>query len=187
MPYSTTSVLNSDTGFAGEAHNRLEQSPSLATVLVALGIVYGDLGTSPLYALQTIVHIVGHEFRPEEALGSLSLVVWSLIITISVKYGVFVMRADNHGEGGILVLMAMTGADWSGRRRWLVICGRCAFIFGRFQFLQEAPLLGDHQVFHVLRKPVQSFSQSRIFDSAHLYLNERRESYDGGDGRKGDD
>jgi KUP system potassium uptake protein len=132
MPYSTTSVLNSDTGFAGEAHNRLEQSPSLATVLVALGIVYGYLGTSPLYALQTIVHIVGHEFTPEEALGSLSLVVWSLIITISVKYSVFVMRADNHGEGGILALMAMTGADWSGRRRWLVICGLfgAALIYG---------------------------------------------------------
>src|ERR1700740_2621374 len=132
MPYSTTSVLNSDTGFAGEAHNRLEQSPSLATVLVALGIVYGDLGTSPLYALQTIVHIVGHEFTPEEGLGSLSLVVWSLIITISVKYGVFVMRADNHGEGGILARMAVTGADWSGRRRGLVICGLfgAALIYG---------------------------------------------------------
>ena len=68
-PYSTTSVLNSDTGFAGEAHNRLEQSPSLATVLVALGIVYGDLGTSLLYTLQTIVHIVGHEFRRKKPLA----------------------------------------------------------------------------------------------------------------------
>jgi KUP system potassium uptake protein len=132
MPYSTTSALNSHTEFAGEAHNKLAQSPSLATVLVALGIVYGDLGTSPLYALQTIVHIIGHEFTPEEALGSLSLIVWSLIITISLKYSVFVMRADNHGEGGILALMAMTGADWPGRRRWLVIFGLfgAALIYG---------------------------------------------------------
>ncbi|WFU39098.1 KUP/HAK/KT family potassium transporter [Bradyrhizobium sp. CB82] len=132
MPYSTTSALNRHTGFAGEIHNKLGQSPNLATVLVALGIVYGDLGTSPLYTLQTIVHIIGHEFTPEEALGSLSLIVWSLIITISVKYNVLVMRADNHGEGGILALMAMTGEDRSGRRRWLVIFGLfgAALIYG---------------------------------------------------------
>lgn len=70
--------------------------------------MYGDLGTSPLYTLRTIVHIMGDQFTPEAALGSLSLVFWSLIITISVKYCVFVMRADNHGEGGILALMTMT-------------------------------------------------------------------------------
>jgi KUP system potassium uptake protein len=101
-------------------------------VLLAVGIVYGDLGTSPLYALQTIIHIMGHDFTPQAALGSLSLVFWSLMITISVKYTLFVMRADNHGEGGILALMAMTGAHWSGRGRWLVIFGLfgAALIYG---------------------------------------------------------
>ena len=67
---------------------------------MALGIVYGDLGTSPLYTLQTIMHIMGDQFTPEAALGSLSLVFWALIITISIKYCLLVMRADNHGEGG---------------------------------------------------------------------------------------
>jgi KUP system potassium uptake protein len=132
MPDSTISALHGPTGFAGEAHNRLEQRPSLSTVLLALGIVYGDLGTSPLYTLQTIVHIVGDQFAAEAALGSLSLIFWSLIVTISIKYGVFVMRADNHGEGGILALMAMTGAHWSGKDRWLVVLGLfgAALIYG---------------------------------------------------------
>jgi KUP system potassium uptake protein len=132
MPFSTTSALDHHTEFVGDVRTRVEQSPSLATILLALGIVYGDLGTSPLYTLETIVHLMGNAFTPEAALGSVSLVLWSLIVTISVKYSLFVMRADNHGEGGILALMAMTGAHWSGRGRWLVIFGLfgAALIYG---------------------------------------------------------
>jgi KUP system potassium uptake protein len=78
-----------------------------AAALAALGIVYGDLGTSPLYTFQTILGSVGGHPSAEDALGLLSLVIWSLIITVSVKYCVFVMRADNRGEGGILALMAL--------------------------------------------------------------------------------
>jgi KUP system potassium uptake protein len=132
MPYSTTFALDRHTGFAGDAHNRLERKASVPTILLALGIVYGDLGTSPLYTLQSILHIMGPGFTSEAALGALSLIFWSLIITISVKYSLFVMRADNHGEGGILALMAMTGAHWSGRGCWLVIFGLfgAALIYG---------------------------------------------------------
>src|SRR5262249_40453018 len=83
-----------------------------AAALAALGIVYGDLGTSPLYALQTVVQTVGGPIRAETALGCLSLVFWALTITISIKYCVFVMRADNHGEGCILALMSLMGANW---------------------------------------------------------------------------
>ena len=79
--------------------------------LTALGIVYGDLGTSPLYTMQTIVQATGSRFTSHAALGVLSLVFWTLIITISVKYCIFVMRADNHGEGGILALMSLVGAN----------------------------------------------------------------------------
>jgi KUP system potassium uptake protein len=78
--------------------------------LAALGIVFGDLGTSPLYTLQTVVQASGH-VTPDIALGVLSLIVWTLLITISVKYCLFVMRADNHGEGGILALMSLVGAN----------------------------------------------------------------------------
>ena len=132
MPYASTAALSTGSNFTGRPHGRTEPSQSRATILLALGIVYGDLGTSPLYTLQTIVHLMGKAFDAEAALGSLSLVFWSLIVTISIKYSLLVMRADNHGEGGILALMAMTGARWSGRGRWLLIAGLfgAALIYG---------------------------------------------------------
>jgi KUP system potassium uptake protein len=77
----------------------------------ALGVVFGDLGTSPLYTLQTVVQATGGQFTPQSALGILSSIVWTLIITVSIKYCVFVMRADNRGEGGILALMSLVGAN----------------------------------------------------------------------------
>ena len=111
---------------------RVARKTTPAAALAALGIVYGDLGTSPLYTLQAIVSATGGHFSPEAALGSLSLIFWSLIITISVKYCLFVMRADNHGEGGILALMSMTGASWSKGRRLLIVMGLfgAALIYG---------------------------------------------------------
>src|SRR5882757_10194745 len=75
----------------------------------ALGVVFGDLGTSPLYTLQTVVQATGGRFTPQSALGILSSIIWTLIITISLKYCMFVMRADNRGEGGILALMSLVG------------------------------------------------------------------------------
>jgi KUP system potassium uptake protein len=94
---------------------------SAATALVALGIVYGDLGTSPLYTYQTIVGAVGGHPSVADALGLLSLVVWALIITISVKYCLFVMRADNHGEGGILALMSLVTSGRTSRGKGMLI------------------------------------------------------------------
>jgi KUP system potassium uptake protein len=81
------------------------------SMLAALGVVFGDLGTSPLYTLQTVVQTVGGKFTPASALGILSLLVWTLLITISGKYCILVMRADNRGEGGILALMSLVGAN----------------------------------------------------------------------------
>jgi len=76
--------------------------------LGALGVVYGDIGTSPLYAIRECFHgEYGVEPTPAHVLGVLSLVFWSLVIVISIKYLVFVMRADNRGEGGILALVAL--------------------------------------------------------------------------------
>jgi len=91
------------------------RSPSASlppwAALSALGVVFGDLGTSPLYTLQTVVQVTGGRFTAASALGVLSLVIWTLLITVSVKYCLFVMRADNHGEGGILALMSLVGAN----------------------------------------------------------------------------
>src|SRR6202790_1145150 len=85
--------------------------PGRWATLSALGVVFGDLGTSPLYALQTVVQATGGQFTSQSALGVLSLIVWTLIVTISIKYCLFVMRADNRGEGGILALMSLMGAN----------------------------------------------------------------------------
>ena len=76
-------------------------------MMAALGIVYGDLGTSPLYTMQTVLQTTGNSVSTEEVLGVLSLIVWALIIVVALKYCVFVMRADNRGEGGILALTAL--------------------------------------------------------------------------------
>jgi KUP system potassium uptake protein len=92
------------------AEHRIAQPGRWAT-LSALGVVFGDLGTSPLYTLQTVVQATGGQFTPHSAIGVLSLIVWTLIVTISVKYCLFVMRADNRGEGGILALMSLIGAN----------------------------------------------------------------------------
>ncbi len=106
-----------------------------AAALAALGIVYGDLGTSPLYTYEAIVGAVGGHPSSADAIGLLSLVVWALIITISIKYCVFVMRADNHGEGGILALMALVTGEVKRARHGtalLVVMGLfgAALIYG---------------------------------------------------------
>jgi KUP system potassium uptake protein len=77
--------------------------------LSALGIVFGDIGTSPLYTLKTVLDLTGGAPTPDVVLGVLSLIVWTLIIITSVKYVTFAMSIDNDGEGGILALMALLG------------------------------------------------------------------------------
>lgn len=111
---------------------RVDRRTTVPAALTALGIVYGDLGTSPLYTLQTITQIAGGRISPSTMIGILSLIVWALILTISIKYCVFVMRADNNGEGGILILMSLLGAKWSSPGRWLLIAGLfgAALIYG---------------------------------------------------------
>jgi KUP system potassium uptake protein len=80
-----------------------------ALALGALGVVFGDIGTSPLYALQTVFSADGHAVRagPDEVYGVVSLVFWSITLIVSLKYVSFVMRADNGGEGGIMALTAL--------------------------------------------------------------------------------
>ena len=99
MSNSRTIAIDRHAKVAGDVRATVLQTPNVTTILLALGIVYGDLGTSPLYTLQTIVHLMGKQFTPEAALGSLSLVFWSLIITISIKYGLFAMRAAGSRSG----------------------------------------------------------------------------------------
>src|SRR5215212_4952043 len=80
-----------------------------ALSLAALGIVFGDIGTSPLYALQTVFTIDDRAVKPDEAsvFGVISLVFWAITLIVSIKYVTLIMRADNHGEGGIMALIAL--------------------------------------------------------------------------------
>ncbi|MBB2155133.1 potassium transporter Kup [Gluconacetobacter diazotrophicus] len=81
------------------------------TTLMALGIVFGDIGTSPLYAMQTVLQDEGQTITPPEIMGVLSLVLWTILLVVAFKYALLVMRADNNGEGGVLALTAVvTGA-----------------------------------------------------------------------------
>ena len=73
----------------------------------ALGVVFGDIGTSPLYTLKTILLLSGDNPTPEVILGLLSLIFWTLILVTSVKYAIFAMRIDNNGEGGIMALTSL--------------------------------------------------------------------------------
>ncbi len=92
------------------------QDRTLPLAVAALGVVFGDLGTSPLYALQeAFVGPHGVTASRDHVLGVVSLFLWSLVLVVSIKYVVFLMRADNRGEGGILSLLALTGAR-TGRR-----------------------------------------------------------------------
>src|ERR1700689_4559625 len=75
--------------------------------LSALGIVFGDIGTSPLYTLKTVFDLTGANPAPETVLGVLSLIIWTLIIITTLKYVVIAMSIDNDGEGGILALMSL--------------------------------------------------------------------------------
>src|SRR5258708_705220 len=78
--------------------------------LTALGVVYGDIGTSPLYAFQVALTGLGHPVpSAAEVVGIVSLIFWALMAMVSLKYVIFVLRADNDGEGGILALLSLVG------------------------------------------------------------------------------
>ena len=84
----------------------------LALAVVALGVVYGDIGTSPIYALKAcFAPEYGLDSSPLNVYGVVSLIIWALTITVSIKYVAVIMRADNHGEGGILALLALVRGD----------------------------------------------------------------------------
>src|ERR1700674_1250125 len=92
----------------------------IAATLGALGVVYGDIGTSPLYALKEAAKAATHggPLTHEAILGVVSLILWALILIISVKYALLILRADNHGEGGIVALLALLSARNAAPGTW---------------------------------------------------------------------
>ena len=104
--------------------------------LAALGVVYGDIGTSPLYALKEVFAHGRVPLTPENLLGVLSLVFWTLMVIVSLKYVTLILRADNHGEGGLIAMLALASQAVEHRpvlRRRLLVVG----IFGTAIFFGD--------------------------------------------------
>lgn len=102
--------------------NQSPKGPLVVLVIAALGVIYGDIGTSPLYALQTAFgDTVGLEVTPMHVYGLLSMFIWGLTLIVTVKYVMVVMRASNKGEGGTLALSALASRFLKGRSRRLVM------------------------------------------------------------------
>jgi KUP system potassium uptake protein len=101
-------------------------------MLGALGVVYGDIGTSPIYAFRQALHASGEAVSRSDVLGVLSLIVWALTVIVTIKYVVFVLRADNRGEGGTLSLMALARSAYPLGSRAILGVGLCgaALFFG---------------------------------------------------------
>src|ERR1700704_5450841 len=121
-----------------DARNR--KSSRAALTLLALGVVFGDIGTSPLYAVkETFAPDHGIPLTTENILGGLSTIFWALMIVVSLKYVVLIMRADNRGEGGIMALIALASAAVKTHPRWrltLMLIG----LFGASLFYGDAVL-----------------------------------------------
>lgn len=99
-----------------------DKRASLSTMaLAALGVVYGDIGTSPLYTLQECFKASQIPVEADNIFGFLSLIFWSIIMVVTVKYVLFVMRADNKGEGGVVVMMQQAVSHLRGKMAWVVM------------------------------------------------------------------
>ncbi|WP_375483169.1 potassium transporter Kup [uncultured Jatrophihabitans sp.] len=105
------------------SHPAVRGAGLVAVAVGALGVVFGDIGTSPLYAMQTVFAIEGHAVKPNQGdvYGVISLVFWSITLVVSGKYILFVLRADNDGEGGVMALAALVSRFLSGRRKLLAV------------------------------------------------------------------
>ena len=116
-------------------NNNLHKPRLPAMALAALGVVFGDIGTSPLYTMKEVFSAGHHPLalNPANVYGILSLITWALILIVSVKYVAFIMRADNRGEGGIMALLALASRNTSnnpGKQRKIMllgILGACMF------------------------------------------------------------
>ena len=106
-----------------ESHDP-NRAPSAALVLGCLGVVYGDIGTSPLYALrESLLHAHQHGMAESAVIGIVSMLFWTVVLIVTLKYVVLILRADNRGEGGTLSLVAKAQEALKGRAAWLSLLG----------------------------------------------------------------
>jgi KUP system potassium uptake protein len=160
--------MTSDSALADSADARLAQTPThapqghggfLGLALGSIGVVFGDIGTSPLYAFHDALAQAGKRgVHPDAIIGVVSLALWALILVVTIKYVIVIMRADNKGEGGILSLMALAQHALGGRTRWIFflgVCGAALFygdalitpsisVLSAIEGLRSIPHIGPH-------------------------------------------
>ena len=142
--------------------NRSESSNRSALTLGALGVVFGDIGTSPLYVMQTVFDPAnGLTLTPGNLIGIVSLIFWSLMVVVTLKYVTLIMRANNHGEGGIMALLALAAssvADKPKLRHSLLMAG----VFGAALFYGDGvitPAISVLSAVEGLKLAAQTFSK----------------------------
>lgn len=129
-------------------------------ILGALGVVYGDIGTSPLYALREAFHHGHIPITSSNVYGILSLILWSLIVVISIKYLVFILRADNRGEGGMLALTALINVGQETHsRRILILLGMfgTALLYGDGMITPSISVLSAVEGLNIITPVFQSY------------------------------
>jgi KUP system potassium uptake protein len=119
-----SNAIGSDAALDAPEHAPPTEQQFPILVLGAIGVVYGDIGTSPIYSFrQALTALQTHVDLTDQILGLLSLIIWALTLTVGIKYVFFVTRADNKGEGGTLSLVSLARSGFSNSPRWLLILG----------------------------------------------------------------
>lgn len=140
------------------------KGPQAAMLIGALGVVYGDIGTSPLYTMHECLNAIGHSTARADILGLCSTVFWAMTMVVTVKYLMFILRADNHGEGGILALLALVPQDseqankraWVGPLALMVIVG-AGLLYGDGVITPAISVLGALEGVAVQQPDAQPF------------------------------
>ncbi len=138
-----------------------EKHGMAAMTIAAIGIVYGDIGTSPLYTMKAVfIEEHGLALIPENIIGIISLIIWGLIIVVGLKYVYMMLKADNRGEGGILALVALAHNSLPEKSRWhmpLLTMG----VFGAALFYGDS----------VITPAISFFRQQKVLKWLHHFSN----------------
>jgi len=161
MPASLSKQLNSK---IAQEHAAMHHKSAFSTLaLGALGLFYGDIGTSPLYTLKESFAQTGTSVNPETSCVFLSMIFWLLVIVVSVKYVMFVLRADNKGEGGTLAVLALVLRLTRSRPRLSYLMGLIGILGGSLFYADAviAPaisVLSAVEGLEVIAKPLAKMS-----------------------------
>lgn len=146
---------------SSQADKQLTQKQLAGLTLGTIGVVFGDIGTSPLYAVKEIFkeHLMMDTLH---ILGALSLIFWSLMLVVVLKYTVFIMRANNKGEGGVMALTALalsTAKDSPSKRQFIMIIGLlgATLFYGDSVITPAISVLGAVEGLNVIAKPLEHF------------------------------